>query len=55
MLTRVNGDIGHVDFVAHTRLADVTAVRIDALADPSLPNYGPGLGDFGNFTRQVSR
>ena len=25
-------------------------MRIEALTDDSLPNHGPGLGDFGNFT-----
>jgi hypothetical protein len=49
LFTHVNGDVGHIDFVARTPLANLTAVRIDAIADEALPNYGPGLGDFGNF------
>ncbi|HEY1381543.1 MAG TPA: PSD1 and planctomycete cytochrome C domain-containing protein, partial [Gemmataceae bacterium] len=50
LFTRVNGEIGPVEFVAEAPLATITAVRIDALTDETLPNYGPGLGDHGNFT-----
>ncbi|MHB8519287.1 MAG: PSD1 and planctomycete cytochrome C domain-containing protein [Limisphaerales bacterium] len=37
-------------FVAETRLTGITAVRLEALADPSLPHQGPGRADNGNFT-----
>jgi hypothetical protein len=50
LLTRVNGEVNAVEFVAQTPLTGLTAVRIEALTDQSLPNYGPGLGDDGNFT-----
>jgi hypothetical protein len=50
LLTRVNGEVNAIEFVAQTPLTGLTAVRIEALTDPSLPNYGPGLGDDGNFT-----
>jgi hypothetical protein len=50
LFTRVNGDIGPIEFVAKAPVAKITAVRIEALTDESLPNYGPGLGDHGNFT-----
>jgi hypothetical protein len=50
LLNRVNGEIGTIEFVAEAPSTKVTAVRIDALVDELLPNYGPGLGDHGNFT-----
>ena len=36
--------------IARTMLEDITAVRLDALADESLPNDGPGRARNGNFT-----
>jgi hypothetical protein len=36
-------------FVVETRLAGITAVRLDALTDPSLPKGGPGRASNGNF------
>ncbi|HEV3138330.1 MAG TPA: PSD1 and planctomycete cytochrome C domain-containing protein, partial [Pirellulales bacterium] len=36
-------------FVVPTRLKGITAVRLDALADPSLPKNGPGRAANGNF------
>jgi hypothetical protein len=50
LFTRVNGEVTTIEFSAPAPLKDITAVRIDALTDESLPNYGPGLGDHGNFT-----
>ncbi|HEX4588968.1 MAG TPA: PSD1 and planctomycete cytochrome C domain-containing protein, partial [Gemmataceae bacterium] len=50
LFTRVNGEATTIEFVAHTSLIDLTAVRIEALTDESLPNHGPGLGDDGNFS-----
>ncbi len=35
--------------VAHTQLREITAVRLEVLTDPSLPNNGPGRADNGNF------
>lgn len=35
--------------VAKTNLKGITAVRLEALTDPSLPNRGPGRSDGGNF------
>jgi Protein of unknown function (DUF1549)/Protein of unknown function (DUF1553)/Planctomycete cytochrome C len=49
LFTSVNGEINSIEFVAETKLAGITAVRVDALADASFPNFGPGLGDHGNF------
>lgn len=34
---------------AQTHLRDITAVRIEALPDPSLPDAGPGRADNGDF------
>src|SRR5207253_6289218 len=50
LLTRLNGDVSTIAFTAHTSLTGLTAVRLEALADESLPNLGPGFGDYGNFT-----
>lgn len=36
--------------VVHTRTPGVRQVRIEALADPSLPQQGPGRADNGNFS-----
>lgn len=36
-------------FSAKTELRDITAIRIEALADPSLPKGGPGRAADGNF------
>ncbi len=49
LLTRVNGEVSSIEFVAETPLTNITAVRVDALTDEILPNFGPGLGDHGNF------
>ena len=35
--------------VGHTSLPRITAVRLEALTDPSLPHEGPGRADNGNF------
>jgi WD40 repeat protein/mono/diheme cytochrome c family protein len=42
-------EAGEITFVAETDLVDVTAVRLEMLADPSLPNRGPGRAPDGNF------
>jgi hypothetical protein len=49
LLTAVNGEISSIEFVAQTSLTNVAAVRLDAVTDKSLPNYGPGLAEFGDF------
>jgi hypothetical protein len=36
-------------FTAQTPLQGITALRLEALSDPSLPNQGPGLAGNGNF------
>jgi hypothetical protein len=33
-----------------TKLKGITAIRIEAIPDPRLPNNGPGRGSDGNFT-----
>ncbi len=35
--------------VADTELANITAIRVEALDDPSLPSKGPGRAGHGNF------
>jgi hypothetical protein len=49
LFTRLNGEVGTIRFLARTPLTNISAVRLEALTDESLPNYGPGLGDWGNF------
>jgi mono/diheme cytochrome c family protein len=44
-----NGDTDWWTFSAKTELKDIAAVRIEALADPSLPKSGPGRAASGNF------
>ncbi len=36
-------------FVAKTQSTNITGVRLEAIADPNLPNDGPGRADNGNF------
>ena len=42
-------DVDTYTIVAHTDLENITAVRLEALSDESLPNKGPGRQDNGNF------
>ncbi|HEY2149033.1 MAG TPA: DUF1549 and DUF1553 domain-containing protein, partial [Pirellulales bacterium] len=49
LFTRVDGEIGSIEFVAQAPQTNVTALRVEALTDQRLPNYGPGLGDYGDF------
>ena len=43
------GDRDVYEFVLDTPLETVAAIRLDALADPSLPRGGPGRAGHGNF------
>src|SRR5262249_29367149 len=48
----VTGKRGHPEtytVTAHTNLTGITGVRLEVLADNSLPNRGPGRADDGNF------
>ncbi|MBI1899617.1 MAG: PSD1 domain-containing protein [Planctomycetia bacterium] len=44
-----NADFDAYTFTAQVSSAKITAVRLDALADPSLPKSGPGRAANGNF------
>ena len=44
-----NPDFDTYTIVAPCDLAAITAIRLDALADPSLPHGGPGRASNGNF------
>jgi hypothetical protein len=44
-----NPDFDTYRLVCRTRLRDITAIRIEALADPSLVKGGPGRAENGNF------
>src|SRR5262249_37801632 len=50
-----NPDLDTYTFVAHTRLRNITAVRLEALADPSLVRGGPGRAANGTFPRSALR
>jgi hypothetical protein len=49
LATGTNIDFDTYTFVVQTDLANITAVRVEALADPSLPKKGPGRADNGNM------
>jgi hypothetical protein len=49
LATGQNPDHDKWTFTARTSLTGITAVRLEALADPSLKKNGPGRGDNGNF------
>ncbi len=44
-----NGRRDQYTFVTTTNLTGITAIRLDALADPSMVKGGPGRADNGNF------
>jgi hypothetical protein len=37
------------EVIAKTKLTGITAIRLEVLTDPSLPNHGPGRSKNGNF------
>ena len=43
------GDKGDYTFVAESKLTDITAIRLEALTDKTLPKGGPGWATDGNF------
>ena len=47
--TGTNPDVDQYTILAATKLAGITAIRIEALPDPSLPAGGPGRSANGNF------
>ena len=47
--TRVIGPQETLTFVVHTEMTNISAVRLEALAHPSLAKGGPGRGANGNF------
>jgi hypothetical protein len=49
MASGKNPDRDTYTFVAHTELTNITSLRIEALADPSLVKGGPGRSDNGNI------
>ncbi len=49
LFTRLNGDVGPIKLTTRTTLEKIAYLRIEALSDESLPNYGPGFGNHGNF------
>jgi len=36
--------VAGITITTHTPLTNLTAVRLEALTDEHLPNYGPGFG-----------
>jgi len=49
LFTGPRSDKDTYTIVAPTGLESITAVRVEALSDPSLPSRGPGRADNGNF------
>jgi hypothetical protein len=49
LATGKNGKFDTYTFVAHTQATGIMALRLEALADPSLPKGGPGRAGNGNF------
>ncbi len=49
LATGKNPDFDTYTFVVHTKAKGITAVRLEALADPSLVKSGPGRAGNGNF------
>jgi mono/diheme cytochrome c family protein len=49
VVSGTNPDTDWFTFNAKTRLSDVRAIRLEALADSSLPKSGPGRSETGNF------
>ncbi|WP_339741901.1 DUF1549 domain-containing protein [uncultured Rubinisphaera sp.] len=48
IIASVKPGLGSYELITQTDLSKVTAIRLEALTDPSLPGNGPGLGG-GNF------
>jgi cytochrome c553 len=46
----VNGPVGPIQVKFRTRLTGLRYLRVEALTDDALPNFGPGTGDRGNFS-----
>ena len=44
-----NPPVSGYSFRCKTSLKNITGFRLEVLADPNLPNYGPGRADNGNF------
>ena len=49
IVTGGSDDNGRIIITAETELKDITGLRIEAIADPRLPNRGPGRAQDGNF------
>ena len=49
LVSGTNADHDIYTFTVQTARKGISAVRVDALADPSLPKGGPGRADNGNF------
>ncbi|MBX7106405.1 MAG: PSD1 and planctomycete cytochrome C domain-containing protein [Gemmataceae bacterium] len=54
LFTRLNGDVGPFTLVFDVPVAGIRHLRIEALTHDTLPNFGPGLGDRGQFNMQCS-
>ena len=49
LVVEANGEIASYTFEVDTPLEDLRALRLEVLPDESLPRFGPGLGDDGDF------
>jgi hypothetical protein len=49
LATGSNPDVSQYTVTARTSLQGITGFRLEAMADPNLPSYGPGRAGNGNF------
>lgn len=54
LFTRLNGDVGPIVFSSRSKLEKIQYLRLEALPDESLPNFGPGFGNSGEFRVNVA-
>jgi len=54
LFTRINSDVGPMSFTISSTLEKIAYIRLEALTDESLPNFGPGFGEHGDFRVNVS-
>ena len=53
LFTLLNGDVGPIDFTARSTVEKIQFLRLEAMSDESLPNFGPGFGNYGDFKVNV--
>jgi hypothetical protein len=49
LVSEVNGELSSFTVELDTTLSDLRALKLEVLHDETLPRFGPGLGDLGDF------